>query len=283
MIAWTSWETMAQQMGNGNRLNNLEKTKMKSLENSALYQLKKLDGEGRTREETTLNKNKNNNKPPPAQRFYSLGTKMHNHIEMHEQLRPRGAERSYQHRGLGLWASAPRRLRSAFLPSAAPLPAQPGQNSPARALLTAVTPAGHRIHPWGRGEPPVPRPRFSLRPGKLHRAHGARTALRTAPPGQLSSWKSRAPERAELLREQSCWGNRAPDRAEHEPAEPQGPSCHPRTVPDHARCCVTVQHSRGGSKQGTSHDFGHDRKRRKMERNPACSRTVVAISCGNMN
>lgn len=93
---------MAQQMGNGNRLNNLEKTKMKSLENSALYQLKKLDGEGRTREETTLNKNKNNNKPPPAQRFYSLGTKMHNHIEMHEQLRPRGAERSYQHRGLGL-------------------------------------------------------------------------------------------------------------------------------------------------------------------------------------
>lgn len=49
---------MAQQMGNGNRLNNPEKTKMKSFENSALYQLKKIDGEGRSREETTLNKQK---------------------------------------------------------------------------------------------------------------------------------------------------------------------------------------------------------------------------------
>lgn len=45
-------------MGNGNCLNNLEKTKMKSFEKSALYQLKKMDGEGRTREETTLNKQK---------------------------------------------------------------------------------------------------------------------------------------------------------------------------------------------------------------------------------
>lgn len=45
-------------MGNGNRLNNPEKTKMKSFEKSALCQLKKMDGEGRTREETTLNKQK---------------------------------------------------------------------------------------------------------------------------------------------------------------------------------------------------------------------------------
>lgn len=49
---------MAQQMGNGNLLNNLEKTKIKSFEKSALYQLKKMDGEGRSREETTLNKQK---------------------------------------------------------------------------------------------------------------------------------------------------------------------------------------------------------------------------------
>lgn len=163
---------------------------MKSSETSALYQLKKLDGEGRTREETTLNKNKNNNKPPPAQRFYSLGTTMHNHIEMHEQLR-RGerAERSYQ-RGRGSHPPHP----GSFLPSAAPPPAQPGHNSAprdgARALLTAVTPAGHPIHPSGRGEPPLPGPRFSLRPGKLHRAHGACTELRTAPPGQLLTEQS---------------------------------------------------------------------------------------------
>lgn len=44
-------------MGNGNRLNNPEKT-MKSFEKSALDQLKKMDGEGRSREETTLNKQK---------------------------------------------------------------------------------------------------------------------------------------------------------------------------------------------------------------------------------
>lgn len=49
---------MAQQMGNGNLLNNLEKTKIKSSERSALYQLKKMDWEGRNREETTLNKQK---------------------------------------------------------------------------------------------------------------------------------------------------------------------------------------------------------------------------------
>lgn len=45
-------------MGNGNLLNNLEKTKIKSSERSALYQLKKMDWEGRNREETTLNKQK---------------------------------------------------------------------------------------------------------------------------------------------------------------------------------------------------------------------------------
>lgn len=114
---------MAQQMGNGNRLNNLEKTKMKSFENSALYQLKKLDGEGRTREETTLNKNKNNNKPPPAQRFYSLGTKMHNHIEMHEQLRPRGAS--------GALVPTPgARAPTLRTPAPAPAPSCPPQHRP---------------------------------------------------------------------------------------------------------------------------------------------------------
>lgn len=49
---------MAQQMGNGNLLNNLEKTTIKSFEKSALYQPKKMAGEGRSREETTLNKQK---------------------------------------------------------------------------------------------------------------------------------------------------------------------------------------------------------------------------------
>lgn len=49
---------MAQQMGNGNLLNNLEKTTIKSFEKSALHQPKKMDGEGRSREETTLNKQK---------------------------------------------------------------------------------------------------------------------------------------------------------------------------------------------------------------------------------
>lgn len=49
---------MAQQMGNGNLLNNLEKTTIKSFEKSALSQPKKMDGEGRSREETTLNKQK---------------------------------------------------------------------------------------------------------------------------------------------------------------------------------------------------------------------------------
>lgn len=71
---------MAQTMGNGNLLNNLEKTKIKSFEKVCHILTWKSGGRGEDYGRNHLKKNKNNNKPPPEWRFYPLGTKMHNHI-----------------------------------------------------------------------------------------------------------------------------------------------------------------------------------------------------------